>query len=224
MRNYQISASLLSADFARLGEEAQAVINAGANTLHFDAMDNHFVPNLTIGPVVCAGLRRYGITADINVHLMVMPVDKLIVDFANAGATSIVFHYEASEHIEQSLALIRKLGCKAGLALKPDTSWQHLEGLLDQLDIILVMSVNPGFGGQAFLPSALDKIRQIRKLIASSGRDICLAVDGGIKIENIAQIAEAGAERFVVGSAIFAQPDYVQVIAQMREELSKVKV
>ncbi len=219
MHNYQIAASLLSADFARLGEEAQSVIDAGAGMLHFDAMDNHFVPNLTIGPIVCASLRNYGIKADINVHLMAKPVNKLIVDFAKAGATSIIFHFEASEKIERTLALIHEQGCKAGLALKPETEWQHLEGVLDQLDIILIMSVNPGFGGQTFIPSSLEKIKQVRRLISNSGRDICLGVDGGIKIANIAQVAQAGANRFVMGSAIFNQPDYRQVISEAFTQL-----
>lgn len=221
MRNYRISASLLSADFAALGEDAKAVIDAGADMLHFDAMDNHFVPNLTVGPLVCAALRRYGIHARINVHLMAKPIDRLIVGFAKAGANTITFHIEASEQIEDSLALIRNQGCKVGLALKPETAPLRLENLLDKIDIILVMSVNPGFAGQTFVPSVLDKIKQVRNLISESGRNISLAVDGGIKIENIAQIAQAGADTFVVGSAIFNQPDYGKVIADMRSQLTE---
>lgn len=223
MQDYKIAPSLLSADFARLGEEAQSVIDAGGDKLHFDAMDNHFVPNLTVGPVVCAALRHYGIKADINVHLMAKPIDRLIVDFAKAGATDITFHLEATDHIENSLILIRNLGCKVGIALKPETTWHCLENILEKIDLILVLSVNPGFGGQTFIPSTLDKISQIRNLISVSGRDIRLAVDGGIKIENIARIAEAGADTFVAGSAIFDQPDYAKVIAAMRGELAKVK-
>ncbi len=189
--------------------------------LHFDAMDNHFVPNLTVGPLVCAALRRYGIHARINVHLMAKPIDRLIVGFAKAGANTITFHIEASEQIEDSLALIRNQGCKVGLALKPETAPLRLENLLDKIDIILVMSVNPGFAGQTFVPSVLDKIKQVRNLISESGRNISLAVDGGIKIENIAQIAQAGADTFVVGSAIFNQPDYGKVIADMRSQLTE---
>ncbi len=223
MRNYKIAPSLLSADFARLGEEAQAVIAAGGDLLHFDAMDNHFVPNLSMGPLACAALRRYGIQAEISVHLMAKPIDRLIVDFAQAGATGIIFHAEASERIEDDLSLIRKLGCKAGLALKPETTLQGLEVLLAKMDFIIVMSVNPGFGGQTFIPTSLDRIKQVRSLIAASGRDVQLAVDGGVKIDNIAQIARAGADIFVAGSAIFNQPDYRQVITAMRRELAGVK-
>ncbi len=223
MRDYQIGASLLAADFARLGEEAQSVINAGASALHFDAMDNHFVPNLTIGPAVCAALRRFGIKANIYVHLMATPVDRLIVDFAQAGATGITIHSEATENIERSLSLIHQQGCSVGLALKPETTWHCLENVLDKLDLILVMSVNPGFGGQTFIPSSLDKIRQIRKLISTYRRDIRLAVDGGIKIENILQIAQAGADRFVIGSAIFNQPNYAQVITEMYHQLENTR-
>lgn len=222
MRNYQIAASLLSADFARLGQEAEAVMAAGADALHFDAMDNHFVPNLTIGPVVCAALRRYGIQAEINVHLMVEPVDQLIGDFAKAGASGIIFHYEASKHAKRNLKQIREQGCRAGIALKPDTTWQHVEGLLEHLDFILVMSVNPGFGGQVFIPASLDKIKQLRELILASRQEIILAVDGGIKINNIAEVARAGAERFVIGSAIFGAPDYAKVIAHLREQLGGI--
>ncbi len=222
MNKHLISASLLSADFARLGEEAQSVMDAGADMLHFDAMDNHFVPNLTIGPLVCAALRRYGIQANINVHMMVQPVDRLIVDFSKAGATSITIHYEASENVERSLMLIRQQGCKAGLALKPETSVRCLEGLYDKMDLILVMSVNPGFGGQTFIPEIFDKIKHVRNLISASGRHISLAVDGGIKINNIAEVANAGADVLIAGSAIFNEPDYTKVIAEMREQLATV--
>ncbi|MEO8402711.1 MAG: ribulose-phosphate 3-epimerase [Gammaproteobacteria bacterium] len=224
MRNYQIAPSLLSADFACLGEEAQRVINAGADLLHLDAMDNHFVPNLTVGPLVCEALRRYGIQVEINVHLMAQPVDRLIVDFAKAGATSITFHPEASEHVNHSLDLIHKHGCRAGIALKPDTSINCLEPILDKTDIIIVMSVNPGFSGQTFIPASLEKIRQVRKLISSSHKNICLAVDGGIKISNIAQVAQAGADRFIAGSAIFNQSDYARAISEMRMQLANVKL
>jgi ribulose-phosphate 3-epimerase len=223
MRNYQISASLLSADFARLGEEAQSVIDAGANMLHLDAMDNHFVPNLTVGPIVCAALRHYGIQAQIYVHLMAKPIDRLIVEFARAGATGITFHPEASEDVDQSIALIRQQGCKVGLALKPEITLQRLNDVLDKIDMILVMSVNPGFAGQTFIPQSLDKITEVRNIISISGRDIYLGVDGGIKTKNIAQIAQAGADIFVAGSAIFNQPDYVEVIAEMRRQLVKGK-
>jgi len=223
MIHYQIAPSLLSADFARLGEEAKAVIDAGADMLHLDVMDNHYVPNLTVGPLVCEALRHYGIKAPIDVHLMTKPVDRLIVDFANAGATNITFHPEASDHVDRSLALIRKHGCKAGLSLNPATTLHCLEYVLDKVDIILVMSVNPGFGGQTFIPSALDKIRNIRELITSSGKEILLAVDGGVKTENIGQIAQAGADMFIAGSAIFNQPDYAEVIGNMRKQLAGVK-
>src|SRR5580658_1974947 len=200
MHKYLIAPSLLSADFARLGEEAKAVLKAGADMLHLDVMDNHYVPNLTVGPLVCEALRHYGISAPIDVHLMTKPVDRLIVDFANAGASHIIFHPEASDHADRSLALIKKHGCLAGLALNPATTLHCLEYVLDKVDIILVMSVNPGFGGQTFIPSALDKIKQIRDLISRSGRDIRLAVDGGVKTDNIAQIAQMGADMFIAGS------------------------
>lgn len=222
MPNYKIAPSLLSADFARLGEEAKAVIDAGADMLHLDVMDNHYVPNLTVGPLVCEALRHYGITAPIDVHLMTKPVDRLIIDFANAGATNITFHPEASDHVDRSLALIKKHGCHAGLALNPATTLHCLEYVMDKLDIILVMSVNPGFGGQTFIPSALDKLSQIRDLIALADHDILLAVDGGVKTENIAQIAQAGANLFIAGSAIFNQPDYSEVISTMRKKLASV--
>lgn len=223
MRNYQILPSLLSADFARLGEEAQAVLDAGADMLHLDVMDNHYVPNLTVGPLVCEALRKYGITAPIDVHLMTRPVDRLIVDFAKAGATNITFHPEASDHVDRSLNLIRKHGCKAGLSLNPATTLHCLEYVLDKLDLILIMSVNPGFGGQSFIASALDKIKQAKEWITTRGLDIRIAVDGGVKTENIQQIAQAGADMFIAGSAIFNQPDYANVISEMRAQLSRVR-
>lgn len=220
MKDFLIAPSLLSADFARLGEEAKAVMDAGADMLHLDVMDNHYVPNLTVGPLACEALRRYGIKAPIDVHLMTKPVDRLIIDFANAGASHITFHPEASDHVDRSLALIRKHGCKAGLALNPATTLHCLEYVLDKLDIILVMSVNPGFGGQVFIPSVLDKITAIRELIKSNKLDIRLGVDGGVKTDNIAHIARAGADMFIAGSAIFNQPDYASVINTMRDELA----
>jgi ribulose-phosphate 3-epimerase len=219
MRKFAIAPSLLAADFARLGEEAANAVAAGADLLHLDIMDNHYVPNLTVGPLVCKALRTYGITAPIDVHLMVRPVDRLIVDFAEAGADFITFHPEASEHIDRSLQLIRDQGCKAGLALNPATTTHHLEYLWDKLDLILLMSVNPGFGGQAFIPATLEKISEVRQLITASGKDIRLSVDGGIKIDNIGAIAKAGADMFVAGSAIFAAEDYAKVIAAMRENV-----
>lgn len=220
MKNFLIAPSLLSANFAKLGEEASAVLAAGADMLHLDVMDNHYVPNLTVGPLVCEALRRYGIKAPIDVHLMTRPVDRLIVEFANAGATHITFHPEASDHIDRSLSLIRKHGCHAGLALNPATPLNCLEYVLDKIDLILVMSVNPGFGGQTFIPSALDKIRALRKLISNSNRDIRLAVDGGVKVENIGQIAQAGADLFIAGSAIFGQANYADIINIMRDQLT----
>lgn len=219
MRNYLIAPSLLSADFARLGQEAESVLAAGADVLHLDVMDNHYVPNLTVGPLVCKALRNYGITAPIDVHLMVKPVDRLIAEFAEAGATYISFHPEASEHVDRSLALIKQHGCKAGLALNPATTLDCLEYVFDKLDMILVMSVNPGFGGQAFIPSALEKVSRARELIDMSHRDIILAIDGGVKADNIASIAKAGADFFVAGSAIYGQKDYAAAIKQMREAL-----
>lgn len=223
MQPYLIAPSLLSADFAQLGEEAQAVLDAGADMLHLDVMDNHYVPNLTVGPLVCEALRRYGIKAPIDVHLMAKPVDRLISDFAEAGATHITFHPEASEHVDRSLALIRKHGCQAGLAFNPATSLHALEFVMDKVDLILIMSVNPGFGGQIFIPSALDKIRKVNNMIMASGLPIRLSVDGGIKIDNIAEVAKAGATMFVAGSAIFGQPDYEQVISSMRNKLADAR-
>lgn len=220
---YLIAPSLLSADFARLGQEAEAVLNAGADMLHLDVMDNHYVPNLTVGPLVCEALRKYGITAPIDVHLMVKPVDRLIVDFANAGASNITFHPEASEHVDRSLALIRQHGCKAGLALNPATPLQCLDYVLDKIDLILVMSVNPGFGGQSFIPSALNKINHIRELLTINKCNAHLAVDGGIKTDNIAEVAKAGADMFIAGSAIYGKPDYAAVIKSMRDALATVK-
>lgn len=222
MTKYQIAPSLLSADFARLGEEAKAVLDGGADMLHLDVMDNHYVPNLTVGPLVCKALRDYGITAPIDVHLMVKPVDRLIEDFAKAGASHITFHPEASEHVDRSLALIKDHGCLAGLALNPATSLNELEYAWDKLDLILIMSVNPGFGGQKFIPSALKKIKQARQIIDQNNYNIMLAVDGGVKVDNIAKIAEAGATCFIAGSAIYNTPDYAKTIAEMREQLSKV--
>jgi ribulose-phosphate 3-epimerase len=219
MQDFLILPSLLSADFAKLGEEAAAVIKAGADMLHLDVMDNHYVPNLTVGPLVCEALRKYGITAPIDVHLMVKPVDKLIVDFANAGATAITFHPEASEHVDRSIDLIRSHGCKAGLALNPATSLDCLDYVLHKLDLVLIMSVNPGFGGQAFIPSALTKITRLRNVLNIRHLPLRIAVDGGIKAENIAQVAQAGADMFIAGSAIFNQPDYAAVIQSMREQL-----
>ena len=219
MQPFLILPSMLAADFARLGEEAKAVIDAGADMLHLDVMDNHYVPNLTVGPLVCEALRKYGITAPIDVHLMATPVDQLIIDFANAGATNISFHPEASQHVDRSLTLIRKHGCKAGLALNPATSLHHLDYVLPHLDLILIMSVNPGFGGQSFIPSTLNKISRTKKLLESHKINIPIAVDGGIKIENIAEVAQAGANMFIAGSAIFGQPPYAKIIKEMRDQL-----
>ncbi|MFB9887210.1 ribulose-phosphate 3-epimerase [Balneatrix alpica] len=222
MADYLIAPSILSADFARLGAEVEAVLAAGADIVHFDVMDNHYVPNLTIGPMVCQALRKYGIQAPIDVHLMVKPVDRMIGDFIEAGASYITFHPEASEHIDRSLQLIRAGGCKSGLVFNPATPLHCLEYVLDKVDMILLMSVNPGFGGQKFIPGTLDKLRQARELIDKSGLDIRLEIDGGVGVANIAEIAAAGADTFVAGSAIFNSPDYAATLAAMRAELAKV--
>ncbi len=223
MADNLIAPSILSADFARLGEEVVNVLNAGADIVHFDVMDNHFVPNLTIGPLVCEALRKHGVTAPIDVHLMIDPVDRIIPDFAKAGATYITFHPEASVHIDRTIQLIKDNGCKAGLVFNPGTPLHYLDYVLDKLDMILLMSVNPGFGGQSFIPSALTKLREVRKIIDDSGFDIRLEIDGGVKTDNIREIKEAGADTFVAGSAIFGKPDYKQVIDEMRAELAKAK-
>jgi ribulose-phosphate 3-epimerase len=225
-----IAPSILSADFARLGEEVDKVLAAGADIVHFDVMDNHYVPNLTIGPLVCEALRKHGVTAPIDCHLMVKPVDRIIPDFAKAGATYITFHPEASEHIDRTLQLIRNEGCKSGLVFNPATPLSHLEYVMDKVDMILLMSVNPGFGGQSFIPATLDKLRQVRRMIDASGFDIRLEIDGGVKVNNIREIAEAGADTFVAGSAVFGaakegDPNrYDSVIKAMRDELAKADV
>ncbi len=220
MTDFLIAPSILAANFARLGEEVDNVLEAGADIVHFDVMDNHYVPNLTIGPMVCKALRDHGVTAPIDVHLMVQPVDDLIRMFADAGATYITFHPEASNHIDRSLQLVRDLGCKAGLVLNPGTGLDVARWVMDKMDMLLLMSVNPGFGGQKFIPSTLDKLQQARELIDDSGYDIRLEVDGGVGVNNIAEVAAAGADTFVAGSAIFNQPDYAEVINKMREQLA----
>jgi ribulose-phosphate 3-epimerase len=220
MSNCIIAPSILSADFARLGEEVNAVLKAGADWIHFDVMDNHYVPNLTIGPLLCEALRKHGVTAPIDVHLMVKPVDRIVPDFAKAGATSISFHPEASEHIDRTIGLIKDSGCKAGLVFNPATPLDYLDFVLDKLDLVLIMSVNPGFGGQSFIPMALEKLRRVREMIDRSGRDIRLEVDGGVKADNIGAIAAAGADTFVAGSAIFGAKDYAAEIAAMRSAVA----
>lgn len=228
MPDYRLAPSILSADFARLGEEVDNVIASGADIVHFDVMDNHYVPNLTIGPLVCEALRKHGVTAPIDVHLMVKPVDRIIPDFAKAGASYITFHPEASDHVDRSLSLIRESGCRSGLVFNPATPLSYLDYVLDKVDMILLMSVNPGFGGQSFIPSTLDKLRQARQLIDESGHDIRLEVDGGVKVDNIAEIAAAGADTFVAGSGIFGHSeasdahDYDSIVEKFRQQLAGV--
>lgn len=222
MSDFKIASSILAADFARLGEEVDAVLAAGADIVHFDVMDNHYVPNLSVGPLVCKALRDYGITAPIDAHLMVEPVDDLIVQFAEAGATYITFHPAASRHVDRSIELIRDYGCKPGLVLNPASSFDEVKYVLEKLDMLLLMSVNPGFGGQKFIPYTLDKLREARALIDATGKDIRLEIDGGVTADNIGEIATAGADTFVAGSAIFGKPDYAAAIAAMRAELAKV--
>lgn len=223
MSEYLIAPSILSADFARLGDEVDNVLAAGADIVHFDVMDNHYVPNLTIGPMICKALRKHGVTAPIDVHLMVSPVDRLIGDFAEAGASYITFHPDASTHVDRSLQMIRDAGCKAGLVFNPHVGLDALNYVMDKLDMILLMSVNPGFGGQSFIPSTLTKLREARAIIDASGLDIRLEVDGGVSPANIAEIAAAGADTFVAGSAIFGKSDYAAVITQMRAALAAVR-
>lgn len=223
MQPYLIAPSILSADFARLGEDVEKVLAAGADLVHFDVMDNHYVPNLTFGPMVCSALRKYGVRAPIDVHLMVSPVDDLIARFAEAGASMISFHPEASQHVDRSIQLIKSAGCQAGLVLNPATPLHYLDYTLEQLDYVLIMSVNPGFGGQAFIPASLQKLASVKARIQQSGRPVRLEIDGGVKVDNIRAIAEAGADTFVAGSAIFNQPNYAEVITAMRAELALAK-
>jgi ribulose-phosphate 3-epimerase len=223
MTNAIIAPSILSANFAKLGEDVDAVLKAGADWVHFDVMDNHYVPNLTIGPMICEALRKHGVTAPIDVHLMVKPVDRIVPDFAKAGASLISFHPEASEHVHRTIQLIKASGCQAGLVLNPTTPVDVLEYVLEELDLVLLMSVNPGFGGQSFIPSALTKLKQVRQMIDRTGKNIRLEIDGGVKVENIGEIAAAGADTFVAGSAIFNAPNYAEVIGQMRAQIAKVR-
>tara|TARA_Y100001936_G_C16002727_1_gene628856 strand:+ start:175 stop:846 length:672 start_codon:yes stop_codon:yes gene_type:complete len=223
MRDYKIAPSILSADFSKLGEDVKAVIDAGADIVHFDVMDNHYVPNLTIGPLVCSALRSFGIKDIIDVHLMIKPVDRIIPDFAEAGADYITFHPEASDHVDRTINLIRENGCKPGLVLNPASSLTYLDNCIDSIDMILLMSVNPGFGGQKFIDSTLNKITNVRSLIDKTGKDIRLEVDGGINIDNIAEVAKAGADTFVAGSAIFNSNDYAKTIKSMKDKLQSIK-